>query len=407
MKHQSMSRDQRLDALRGLLLLIMAAVHVPTPVSHALQEPFGFIGNAEGFFFLSACLAGRVYGNNYLKNGWEPMSQRLWGRARVVYYFHIGMVVPVVFIAWALSSRLVPVANHFHVFLVHPWGALALMPLLLHQPPLFDILPLYVILLGATPWLLAVARRCGWLPVLTASFLCWLAAQGNWARLDTAALLPFRWGSFNLFAWQFLWACGVAAGETSVRRKLFSPSSRWWFGVPAALIVAFALMVRHGLWPDTWFPPVLFGWMDKWSLGPLRLLSFGAWAVFLMAWNPRPPGWLLSPTALLGRHSLAVFTFHLPLVIVATTAVLLIPFSTAQQTVVGLLVMFALFPWAMWLEQRRRNRELAASNPAPKPVVNPRPAWQPSVAFQSTGKFVHAILVPGMARRPVPSRRAA
>src|SRR5580692_3967948 len=78
MKHnQTMSRDQRLDALRGLLLVIMAAVHVPTPVSHVLQEPFGFIGNAEGFFFLSACLAGRVYGNNYRKNGWEPMSQRL------------------------------------------------------------------------------------------------------------------------------------------------------------------------------------------------------------------------------------------------------------------------------------------------------------------------------------------
>ena len=36
------------------------------------------------------------------------------------------------------------------------------MPLLLHQPPLFDILPLYVIFLGVTPLLLSFARRRGW-----------------------------------------------------------------------------------------------------------------------------------------------------------------------------------------------------------------------------------------------------
>jgi hypothetical protein len=231
-------------------------------------------------------------------------------------------------------------------------------------------------------------------------------AQGSWAHLNTFALLPFRWGSFNLIAWQFLWTCGVAAGETSVRRALFSQAGRWGFGVPAGLIVAFILMVRHGLWPDAWFPPVLFGWMDKWSLGPLRLLSFGAWAVLLMAWNPRLPSWLLSPTAMLGRHSLAVFTFHLPLVIIATTAVLVLPLSIAQQTIVGLLVISALFPWAMWLEQRRRQRELAAQDTAVKPAIQVKPAWQPSAAFQSTGKFVHAILVPGMARRPVAARRA-
>ena len=55
---QKNARDMRLDALRGYFLILMAAVHVPTPVSHALQEPLGFNGAAEGFIFLSACLAG-------------------------------------------------------------------------------------------------------------------------------------------------------------------------------------------------------------------------------------------------------------------------------------------------------------------------------------------------------------
>jgi hypothetical protein len=54
MKTDKNSRDVRLDAIRGLLLLIMAGVHVPTPVSHFLQEPLGFMSEAEGFIFLRA-----------------------------------------------------------------------------------------------------------------------------------------------------------------------------------------------------------------------------------------------------------------------------------------------------------------------------------------------------------------
>jgi hypothetical protein len=92
------------------------------------------------------------------------------------------------------------------------------MPLLLHQPPLFDILPLYVIFLAVMPWLLAIARRHGWGMILTVSALGWLAAQCKLdVRLigDPTRLLPLRWGSFDLLAWQFLWVCGLALGETS------------------------------------------------------------------------------------------------------------------------------------------------------------------------------------------------
>ena len=75
--------------------------------------------------------------------------------------------------------------------------------------------------------------------------------------------------------------------------------------------------MRRGLWPQAWLNPDIFLWMDKWTLGTLRVLNFAAWVVLLLAWNPHPPKWFLAPTALLGRHSLAVFAFHLPLVIAA------------------------------------------------------------------------------------------
>ena len=64
------------DALCGLFLLIMAGVHARTPVSRAMQDPLGYNGAAEGFIFLSACLAGMVYGKTYRQADWATMSRR-------------------------------------------------------------------------------------------------------------------------------------------------------------------------------------------------------------------------------------------------------------------------------------------------------------------------------------------
>ncbi len=370
----------RLDALRGFFLIIMAGVHAPTPVSHAIQDPLGYNGAAEGFIFLSACLAGIVYGKTYRQADWTTMSSRAWKRSRQIYLVHLAVLVPIVLIVWVLADSLPPLANQFSDFLAHPWSSLALMPLLLHQPPLFDILPLYVIFLGVMPWLLAVARRRGWGMILTVSAFGWLAAQCKLdAHLigDPARLLPLRWGAFDLLAWQFLWVCGLALGETSLRRSIIKPERRLWLAIPAAAIVLVGLLSRRGFWPEAWWNPDIFLWMDKWTLGPLRLLNFAAWAVLLLAWNPHPPEWFLAPTALLGRHSLAVFAFHLPLVITAAVMVQMLMLSDAMQTAIGLTVIALLFVWAACLEYHRHRQAKTAATvglPAVKPSSPTTPA---------------------------------
>lgn len=364
----------RLDALRGLFLIVMAGVHSATPVSHALQDPVGYNGAAEGFIFLSACLAGIVYGRTYQQADWAAMSRRAWRRSRQIYVVHLGVLMPLALMAWALADALPPLGSHFNDFLAHPWGSLALMPLLLHQPPLFDILPLYVIFLAVMPWLLAVARQRGWGIILAISALVWLIAQylhfEGPANLfgDPVRLLPLRWGFFNFLAWQFLWVCGLALGETSLRRPVIKPELRFWLGAPAAVIVLAGLLSRRGFWPDAWLPPDIFLLMDKWTLGPLRLLNFTAWTVLLVAWNPHPPKWFLAPAALLGRHSLAVFAFHLPLVITAAVLIQMIPLPAATQTVIGLAVIGLLFVWAGWREywRHRQAKTAAAVQPAVK-----------------------------------------
>ncbi len=363
MKAENRSRDMRLDAIRGLLLILMAGVHVPTPVSHFLQEPFGFMSEAEGFIFLSACLAGLAYGKTYWQVGWRAMSRRVWNRAVKIYFIHLAVIVPVVLIAWLFAARLVPLANHFHDFLLNPWGSLALIPLLLHQPPLFDILPLYVIFLVATPWLLAIGRRQGWTVVLVFSALGWLAAQFNLGvhiTDDPPRWLPVCWGSFNFFAWQLVWVSGLAFGETALHRPLLTGPARFRVAGISALIVLAGLVARHGFFSVN---PDCYLWMDKWTLGPLRLLNFAAWVGLLLAWNPRVPAGMLAPLAPLGRHSLAVFSFHLPLVIAASTVIQEFALSPAEQTLIGLLVIAALFPWAAWLE-----RDAHASAPATVPA---------------------------------------
>ena len=369
MKTERTSRDVRLDAVRGLLLILMAGVHVPTPVSHFLQEPLGFMSEAEGFIFLSACLAGFAYGRTYCQSDWRTMARRVWIRTRKIYCIHLTIVLPMVLFAWMLAHRLTPLANHFHDFLVQPCSALALIPLLLHQPPLFDILPLYIVLLGVTPWLLAIARRHGWGIVLAFSLLGWLAVQiipGVHPVGNAFLRPPFHLGSFNVLSWQLVWVTGLAFGETSLRRPLLNGRWRAIAGVVSFLVVLAGLLARHGFLA---FNPGWFLWMDKWTLGPLRLLNFAAWVGLLLVWNPKMPAHPLAPLALLGRNSLAVFYFHLPLVVIASTWVQSVPLSSAGQVVVGLSVIALLFPWAAWLEHKSQPARTSASGLTPSHLL--------------------------------------
>jgi hypothetical protein len=354
----------RLDAVRGMFLVIMAGVHVPSPLSHGLQEPFGFTSAAEGFIFLSACLAGMIFGKSYLKSGWAEMSNRVWNRAKLVYIVHLAVLLPVALIAWLYARQVAPLANHFHDFLLHPAGSLLLIPLLLHQPPLFDILPLYVVLLLATPFVLVAAKRHGWGIVLSVSFLGWFAAQFSATHLPTT-LLPVRGGSFNLLAWQFLWVAGVALGEFSRRGEILSPRFRKFFITVAGVAVLAGLCARHGIIPGADINPAIYLWMDKWTLGPLRLLNFASWVVFLLAWNPRPPAVLMEQTALWGRHSLAVFALHLPLVVCAASVIQMFPMTGVEQTFLGLSVIAAISIWVAWLEFNSQQRKQMSATTAP------------------------------------------
>ena len=149
-----------------------------------------------------------------------------------------------------------------------------------------------------------------------------------------------------------------------LRQPVIREEQRRGVVIAAGAVVAMGLFCRHGLDNEGAFAQMLYRWVDKWSLGPLRVLNFGAWVALLMAWNPKLPRLTLAPMALLGRNSLAIFAFHLPLVIIATTLIETFPYSTSAQLFIGSIVIVQMFAWASWLESWQKD-------PKPKPAKAP------------------------------------
>ena len=143
-------RDVRLDALRGLFLLLMFSSHLGTPLTRLTIEPFGYVSSAEGFVFLAAFLAGIVYRKTYETKGYDAMRDKAWRRAGLIYLCHIGLLMAGFLFAYLVGETGDPVSNIFKTFYQAPLTSMGLALVLLYQPPLFDILPLYVIGLLAT-----------------------------------------------------------------------------------------------------------------------------------------------------------------------------------------------------------------------------------------------------------------
>jgi hypothetical protein len=313
--------------LRGLLIVLMTVTHIPGTLSQYCNGPFGIVSSAEGFVLLAACLCGAIYSTSLERDGFECMRAKVWRRAGRVYTAHVLVLLPVAAAAVAFAPWSRSLANHFHPLLADPLAAFLLIPFLLHNPPLFDVLPLYVLCLLFTPWCLQAGLRHGWPRLLVLATLLWGLAQiGRGVRTATfpPAFLPVHPpvhpGHFDWLAWGGLWICGLALGATlqAGRPRPGAGVPAWRGALPlAAVIVALGLLVRHGLWPAAWFHPDVYLYMDKWTLGPLRVLNLIALTYLLWRWNPHPPAWLAAPCARIGRHSLVLFSLHLPLVVLA------------------------------------------------------------------------------------------
>jgi hypothetical protein len=350
------NRDLRFDSLRGLMIISMTVNHLPTSLRAFTDETLGIFSSAEGFVFLSGILIGLVYTRRLRRDGPAGLQQAVVQRATRIYAWHVTAfltaLLAVQFCSWlsGFCSWASP-----PLFYAHPWLAAVLGSAMLYQPGLLDILPMYCFFVLLVPPVLNALEAGRRWRVLGLSFLAWFIVQ--WVPpIDGAPLYPVHLGSFNIFAWQFLFIAGVVIGQvrqTDPRPQLsFQPLLL--LGAAAVAVYGYGIQRLH--WrPDC--PEWLFGiLLNKPNLGALRLADFGMVAYLVGAIGGRWPQLVTwRPLAFLGQHSLVVVAAQ------SVLAIILIQFdglfaTPARDHLVVLGVIAYLF-LAAWIHQTLLSRK--------------------------------------------------
>ncbi|HEX4311928.1 MAG TPA: OpgC domain-containing protein [Acidobacteriaceae bacterium] len=398
MHFPKLQRLPELDALRGLFLVWMTLTHLPTRFSDFVNQPFGYISSAEGFVFLSAMLIGRLYIRDLIEN---PVGarMRLWKRSLKIYGYHMLLLAFAFTIAasWAVHHHRAAITNLLNFYLNHPGVAITGSIFLIYCPPLFDILPMYVMFLFLTPLFLSAAVRLGWKSVLAASALIWLLAQfglrdivHGWVVHVTHLQIPLQeTGAFNLFAWQMVWIVGLWLGARSAQHDVpLKLVPRWGIALSAAVCIFF-VGVRHA-----WFGPRLTEQslgllLDKWQIGPLRVLNIAAFLI-VFYWLRKYVRVVVArePFLTLGKASLQVFCAHL-LFVFGGLALL---YGEMEQLtgITAILLLAVTFVSLFLVAANEVNKKRRAKRDAKKPPAPDLPAVQPPLAPTSN---THCIAV--------------
>ena len=357
------SRDLRFDSVRGLMLVCMAINHLPSALRFLTDESAGVFSAAEGFVLLSGIVAGWVYTRRLRRDGREALGVAAWKRMVLIYRWQVAAFLSALVLVQVCAQVFGVVSeNSPQLFYQNPLLAALLGVLLLHQPGLLDILPMYCAFVMILPYVLDGLESGRRNLVLGLSAVLWLAAQTP-EQFDGATRYPIHLGSFNLFAWQFLFVAGIAIGHA----KASSPSSQITrqplLFAAAAAVVAYGLGVIHLHWQPAWSDHLFGIMLNKPDLGLLRLVDFAAAAYLIAAagaYFPRLLTW--RPFAFLGQHSLPVVAAQSVTTIVLLQFPALFAIPVLNWTLTGLMIALS-FAAAAW-HQSFATRPAAAGGAA-------------------------------------------
>lgn len=366
-------RDERLDFMRGFVMLFVVCVHLEylSYINAFMWERVGFFSSAEGFVGLSGVVLGMVYGQKLEKGtDFRSCATRIWRRALQLWRVNVFVIASILLLRalpWPDTTVLThwqPATGGQGYDLFPPastdgWALLTHTLLLQIGPHQFQVMGLYVLVIAGAPAVLFALHRGHWRGVLAASVSVYLLNFFLGWRLGA---LKSEY-AFPALSWQLLFYGGMVAGfhHRVVFAYLAGPSARWVMRAAAAgtLVFAFAAIGNPGTafwpWPLPWryeqsaFQGFYEVWLAKERLAPLRLLNnLLFYAVFFrllsLHWARcnRLLGWLLVP---IGQASLYVFIWHVYLVLLVANTPLAGVHSVGLNTLVHIAAVLLL--WRM------------------------------------------------------------
>ncbi|NHO33142.1 OpgC family protein [Acetobacter fallax] len=305
------TRDHRVDALRGIALLMMFVDHMPQNLLNRFTlRNLGFADAAEIFVLLAGYASWLAYGRGFAKNGANVTLIRIAKRCGRLYLAQtLMLIVCVVTIRTWRNYSPVPV-DFLEPELAHGFDSFWRVMVLDALPSNLNILPLYMVLLAAFPliYLLIRANR----------FLALALSMALWALINIDPGINFpNWLDpdgwyFDPLAWQFLFVLGASGAIEASRHNGDLPSFTWLKAL-CGLYLTFSLIEAFpwAQWDLPTLTPFALPSPDKSTLAPLRLLD--VMAIFYLVQSSTLARRFAETRfgqalALCGRHSLEVFT---------------------------------------------------------------------------------------------------
>jgi hypothetical protein len=337
----NMKRNLFIDSIRGLLLVIMLVDHTPLFIRRYTASSFGFFDGAEGFIFISAYLFGLIY-SKYLQHS-SFLIRKTFKRVWVIYKYHIASVIVLHLLIYGIihysqGSISVERFDMEEISIMYVLKSL----FIVKQSAFLDILPLYIMLISLSPFIL-LGFKYNYKITLLISFVLWAFIQFPYVQNLYEGILTkwdINFGSFNIFGWQFLFTIGLLLGHRTFYNKNkinYSPKI-----VFVILVVAFSFFVLRHILPklnDQLFW-TLIG--NKQYLQTLRLFNFIIVLYLVSFINKYYSISKQNFFSYIGRYSIDVFTFHLLIIYLINLNTEVGQLSKPVQLILGIVVVSTL-----------------------------------------------------------------
>jgi len=368
-------RYQAIDFFRGCGLLMIFINHIPNNSwSWFMPTWLGFTDAADLFVFCSGLVVAIAYGRYYENKGYWQGVLKTSSRCFQLYIVHLSVILiyfALTVLAQFLTGIDYPTGAHMDYFYREPFDAIKYLLELKYIPNYLGILPMYIIMLGILPVIIAVSRIHRFLvliisPAIYSAMYLWdLHFIG-----DPEAGWPWF---FNPFGWQLLFFLAYAIGSGWIPY----PKESKPLLIACIVFCLIAAPLSHDLLHE--YVPFLAEWrkliqpaLHKTPCAPLRIIYALAAAYILRWWsvkhsdffNQRFARWL----TITGQFSLPVFATSSLLSFIAFVIMEKIQYAVIPTLIINIICCLLLIGLAHILHKRKQ----AANYYNPTPIDTAR-----------------------------------